>query len=136
MNNVWEETDTGPHLIGSRCLDCDTYAFPSQSGCQRCTGTNTETTHLSNKGVLWTFTVQGFPPKSPPFKGDADPKTFVPFGVGYVELPGQVKVESRLTEADPAKLRIGMELEMVIETIAQDASGNDIKMFAFQPTGN
>ena len=28
-------------------------------------------------------------------------RDFVPFGVGYVELPGEVKVEARLTESDP-----------------------------------
>jgi uncharacterized protein len=133
---VWEDAPDGPHLIGSRCIDCNTFAFPEQRGCQRCTGTNTERAQLSNKGVLWTFTVQGFPPKSPPFRGDADPKTFVPFGVGYVELPGQVKVEARLTESDPAKLRIGMELEMIVEKIATDANGNDVVTFAFRPTGN
>ena len=54
----------------------------------------------------------GFPPKSPPYPGTAG--DFVPYGVGYVELPGQVRVEARLTESDPAKLRIGMEMELVL----------------------
>ena len=39
--------------------------------------------------------------------------SFVPFGVGYVELPGEVKVETRLTESDPAALTHGMEMELV-----------------------
>ena len=114
-------------------MDCSTFAFPAQSSCQRCACTNTEPTELANRGTLWTWTVQGFPPKSPPYKGDADPATFTPFGVGYVELPGQVKVEARLTESDPTKLHIGMDMEMVLEPIAKDASGNDIVTFAFRP---
>lgn len=77
--------------------------------------------------------MQGFPPKAPPYAGDADPKTFVPFGVGYVELPGQVKVEARLTEADPAKLRIGMEMEMVIIPLHVDEIGQEVVTFAFAP---
>jgi uncharacterized protein len=92
-----------------------------------------ERTPLSNVGVLWTFTIQGFPPKSPPYKGNADPATFVPFGVGYVELPGQVKVEARLTESDPAKLRIGMEMKMVLDVLGTDADGNELVTFAFAP---
>lgn len=130
---VFRVSDDGPHLLGSRCLDCGTYTFPAQSGCQRCSGTNTERTELANRGTLWTWTIQGFPPKSPPFLGNSDPATFTPFGVGYVELPGQVKVETRITEADPAKLSIGMEMEMILEPIAKDVSGNDIVTFAFRP---
>lgn len=130
---VFTMSADGPHLRGSKCVDCSTFAFPAQSSCQRCAGTNTEPTELANRGTLWTWTVQGFPPKSPPYKGDADPATFQPFGVGYVELPGQVKVEARLTESDPTKLHIGMDMEMVLEPIAKDASGNDIVTFAFRP---
>jgi uncharacterized OB-fold protein len=57
----------------------------------------------------------------------------VPFGVGYVELPGQVKVEARLTESDPEKLHIGMELEMVIIPLHVDESGQEVVTFAFAP---
>lgn len=107
--------------------------FPVQSGCPKCTGEHTETVELANRGTLWTWTVQGFAPKAPPYLGNADPKTFEPFGVGYVELPGQVKVEARLTEADPDKLSIGMEMEMVIVPLTTDDDGNEIVTFAFAP---
>lgn len=124
-----------PHLIGSRCTTCGNHMFPAQSGCPRCTGTETETVELGRRGTLWTWTVQGFPPKAPPFAGDADPKTFEPFGVGYVELPGEVKVETRLTVADPDRLEIGMEMELVIVPLTTDDDGNEVVTFAFQPVG-
>ena len=66
---------------------------------------------LARRGRLWAWTTQAFPPPSPPYAGPAG-KDFVPFGVGYVELPGEVKVETRLTEADPDVLRTGMEMEL------------------------
>ena len=117
-----------PRLIGSRCRNCGNHMFPVQSGCPKCTANDTETVELSPRGTLWTWTVQGFPPKSPPYIGSDDPATFQPFGVGYVELPGQVKVEARLTESDPEKLRIGMEMETVtVELI--DA----VLTYAFKP---
>ena len=84
--------------------------------------------------MLWTFTIQGFPPKAPPYRGNADPATFVPFGVGYVELPGEVKVETRLTESDPAKLTIGMPMHMVLDVIGLDENGNELVTYAFAPT--
>ncbi len=122
-----------PHLIGSRCTSCGTHAFPAQGGCAKCTGTETEQVELEHRGTLWTWTVQGFPPKSPPYVGDTSPEGFRPYGVGYIELAGQVRVESRLTESDPAKLEIGMEMEMVIETLGQDDDGNDLVTYAFAP---
>ena len=66
---------------------------------------------LARRGTLWSWTIQRFRPKSPPYTG---PEEFEPYGVGYVELPGEVRVEARLTEADPDKLRIGMEMELTL----------------------
>lgn len=124
-----------PCLLGSRCTECGTHAFPPQSGCARCTGTDTDVVELARVGQLWAWTVQGFPPKAPPYLGDVDPATFRPYGVGYVELPGQVKVEARLTEADPDKLHIGMAMQLVIVPIGTDADGNEVVTFAFAPVG-
>ena len=59
--------------------------------------------------------------------------TFVPFGVGYVELPGEVKVETRLTESDPEALAAGMEMELVVVPFRTDDDGNEVVTFAFRP---
>ena len=80
--------------------------------------------------------MQSFPPKAPPYLGPTDPATFEPFGVGYVELPGELRVESRLTEADPAKLRIGMEMELVVVPLGIDDDGDEIVTFGFRPVGD
>ena len=124
-----------PQLLGSRCVECGNHMFPVQSGCPRCTGQQTEPVELGRRGTLWTWTVQGFPPKAPPYRGFTDER-FQPFGVGYIELPGEVKVEARLTEADPAKLHIGMEMEMVMVPLTIDEDGNEVITFAFQPVGD
>jgi uncharacterized OB-fold protein len=126
---TWPSDD--PRLIGSRCRDCGEVAFPAQSSCPACTGTATETVPLAGEGTLWTFTIQRFPPPSPPFAGD--PEHFEAFGVGYVELPEGLRVEARLTENDPAKLEIGMPMELVIEPFDRDADGNERMTFAFRP---
>ena len=75
----------------------------------------------------------GIPPKAPPYLGETDPSKFEPYGVGYVELPGELKVESRLTVADPTALKSGMEMELVGEKIGKDEEGNDLITFAFAP---
>jgi hypothetical protein len=44
-----------------------------------------------------------------------------------------VKVEARLTEADPAKLANGMEMELAIVPFRTDDDGNEVVTFAFRP---
>jgi uncharacterized OB-fold protein len=92
-----------------------------------------EEVELAQRGTLWTWTIQGFPPKSPPYIGDSDPARFEPFGVGYVELPGQVRVEARLTECDPSRLWFGMEMQLVLLPLGVDERGNQAVTFAFSP---
>ena len=93
-----------PQLIGGKCTTCGVVTFPKQGSCPRCNGQEIEPELLARQGTLWTWTIQGFLPKSPPYAGPETAKDFQGYGVGYVELPGEVKVETRLTENDPAKL--------------------------------
>ena len=125
-----------PRLIGGKCPDCGNHVFPMQKDCPKCTGDQIEKVELSTKGTLWTWTIQGFPPKAPPYIGETDPDNFEAYGVGYVELPGEVKVETRLTENDPTRLRVGMEMELTIVPLAIDEEGNEVVTFAFQPVEN
>jgi uncharacterized OB-fold protein len=119
----------GPVLLGSRCEECGTTTFPRQDSCPACTGTTMADRTLPRRGTLWSFTVQNFRPKSP-YTG---PEDFVPYGVGYVDLSGEVIVESRLTENDPDKLRIGTPMELILEPFTQDEDGTQVLTFAFTP---
>jgi len=121
-----------PQLIGSRCEACGIVTFPAQDSCPRCASTAMVEHLLSRRGRLWAWTTQHFPPPSPPYSGPTG-KDFVPFGVGFVELPGEVKVESRLTESDPDVLTPGMEMELVLVPFRTDDDGNDVVTFAFRP---
>lgn len=117
-----------PRLIGSRCRDCGTVTFPRQGSCQQCMSEDVEEHLLARRGLLWTWTVQCFPPKTPPYAGSAD--DFEPYGVGYVELDGEVRVEGILTESDPQRLAIGMEMEL---TLIPAPGPGDAVTFAFRP---
>lgn len=92
-----------PRLIGGRNRDSGRVVFPCpEDGCH-------DPVALGRMGTLWSFTIQRFRPKSPPYAG---PEAFTPFAVAYVELPDEVIVEARLTDVAFEEIRIGMALEL------------------------
>ena len=121
-----------PQLIGARCDDCGARTFPAQPYCPRCASTSMSEVLLPRTGSLWTWTIQGFRPKSPPYKGDDTVDTFEPFGVGYVDL-GELLVEARLTENEPDRLAIGAALELALIPLYRDEDGTEVLTYAFRP---
>ena len=121
-----------PALLASRCRQCGIATFPAAESCMACSGQDVSIEELPHKGTLWTWTVQQFMPKSP-YHSNETPETFKPYGVGYVELPGGVRVEGRLTENDPKKLHIGMEMELLFDTYRVEENGDEVISFFFKP---
>jgi uncharacterized OB-fold protein len=118
-------TDDERHLIGGRHRASGQIVFPLPTDDEQY-----EPVALPARGQLWSYTVQRFPPKSPPYAG-AEP--FEPFAVGYVELPGALIVESRLTGVAFDSLRVGMPMELAIVPFRQDPDGDTVTTFAFRP---
>ena len=129
---TWPSDD--PRLIASACTACEFVVFPSQEYCPRCGSAEMAEHLLEPKGSLYTWTTQSFPPVAPPYLGDTDKKTFVPYGIGWVQVSDTLMIEARLTENDPAKLAFDMPVELVLIPLSVDDDGNDVLSFAFQPT--
>lgn len=127
---TWPQAE--PALLGSHCVRCGFHAFPAASSCTRCGGQETEVVELPRRGTLWAFTVQRFMPKTP-YLSSETPETFRPYGVGYVELPGALRIETRLTENDPAKLRVGQAMQLVVYVHRTEADGTEVMNYAFSP---
>jgi uncharacterized OB-fold protein len=87
---------------------------------------------LARSGHLWSFTVQRFRPKSPPYAGADDERSFAPFALGYIELPEQVIVEARIDVEDPSQLRIGMPMQLAMKPFAR-AGGDTALIHVFKP---
>ncbi|MCX2929969.1 OB-fold domain-containing protein [Mycobacterium sp. CVI_P3] len=115
-------TENGPRLITSRCCTCQARSFPARDSCRRCGAQQTTEELVCGNGTLWTWTVQRFPPKA--HVGSE----FTPFGVGYVELESQLRIQGRLTQADPERLWIGMP--MTLELLPEADGGTT---YAFAP---
>jgi uncharacterized OB-fold protein len=82
---------------------------------------------LSATGRLWAWTAVTTAP--PGYRGDT------PYGFGVVELPEGLRVVSRLTEADPARLSAGQAMTLVVEPVYVDDEGRRVVSYAFAPRG-
>lgn len=122
-----EET---PRLIGGRDRETGRIIFPCPAGAD---AERYERMPLSRTGALWSWTVQRFRPKSPPYAG---PEAFAPYVVGYVELPGQTIVEGRIEGVAPEDLMIGQPLELILTPFATDADGATVMTYAFRPAAD
>jgi uncharacterized OB-fold protein len=112
-----------PRLIGGRNTATGRIVFPCPAG------TDFEPMPLGREGTLWTYTVQRYRPKSPPYAG---PEDFQPWAVAYVELPGETIVEARLTDIDLDAIRIGMALELTLIPVDPKAA-QPVMTHAFRP---
>lgn len=120
--NLWSE-GPDPQLLGARDAN-GKLVFPVPEGDA---AKGMEVVKLSRTGTLWSYTQQEFKPK-PPYDG---PEEFEPFLVGFIELPGEIIVESHIVETSLDQLKIGMEMELVISAF-DDARC----MFSFRPQMN
>jgi uncharacterized protein len=122
----------GTALVGGTCGTCSATVFPRQDHCPNCSSAEMRDVTLPETGTLVAWTTQGFPPGYP-YKGPQTPDAFRPFGVGLVQLGDVLRVEGRLTEADPDKLRFGMPVELTWIPFYTDDEGDEVFTFAFSP---
>ena len=114
-----------PQLIGGRHRETGRIVFPMPASTE-----TFEPVPLPRNGTLWSYTVQRFEPKNPPYNADGP---FVPFAVGYVELPNALIVESRLTDVSFDALHVGMPMELTTIPLRTEPDGTRVVTFAFRP---
>lgn len=122
----WFTTGPEPALLGSRCTSCATVVFPpvaADAWCRNpaCTARAFEQVELSRRGTVWSFTDAQYQPP-PPYIPSSDPH--VPFAIAAVELPEGLVVLGQVADGHGvADLRIGAVVELVVETLYADESG-------------
>lgn len=122
-DNLWTD-EPEPRLIGGK-LASGEIVFPMPSGDA---ADGVEPYPLSRHGRLWSWTSQDFRPKAP-YEGPGEgPHDFKPYLLGYVELPGEVIVESYIVNAELTDLSLGMPMEFTL-TRFDDARAT----YAFRP---
>lgn len=126
---VFVQRADGVHLLAGRKKADGEMKFPMPAGPEAALYDPVE---LPPEGRLWSYTVQRFRPKTPPYIGADDDASFTPFAVGYVEFPGQVIVEGRILTDDPKLLKIGLPMTVVLERFPTSTRG-EVATYAFRP---
>jgi len=120
----WFTSGPEPALLGSACTTCGSVFFPPTEGFCRnpaCAGEEFEQTELSRRGTVWSYTDAQYQPP-PPYIPASDP--YVPFALAAVELPEGIVVLGQLAEGyGVADVRVGSEVELVVETLFTDEAG-------------
>lgn len=123
----WFTDGDRPSLTGSRCTTCEIVVFPpvsAESFCRNpsCDGETFESTALSRHGTVWSYTDAQYQPP-PPYIPPSDP--FEPFALAAVELPEGLVVLGQVAQGyGVADLRVGSDVELVVETLYADQSGD------------
>ena len=126
---VFVERPDGVRLVAGRAKADGEMRFPMPRGADAALYDAVE---LAPVGKLWSYTVQRFRPKTPPYIGADDDKSFKPFALGYVEFPGQVIAEGRILVDDPSTLKIGLPMKVAIEAFPTSTRG-EVATYAFRP---
>ncbi|MEW6669818.1 MAG: OB-fold domain-containing protein [Thermodesulfobacteriota bacterium] len=126
---LWRSPSEGqaPQLIGSRCPSCGEIFFPRKKKglCTHCYHAGLEEILLSGKGKIATFTIAEQAPAGGFYHGP------VPFAYGAVDLIDGVEVQT-LFAGDLYALRVGMDVEMIIDKLFDDGEGNQIMTYKFK----
>ena len=130
-----EDADAGgPALVGNRCTTCTTVFFPAASfACRNpdCDGRDFEPVQLSQHGTVWSYTDARYQPP-PPYVPTTDP--YDPVAIAAVELPeeGMVVLGQVAGGYSIDDLRVGGEVELVVETLFED-DDNEYRIWRWKP---
>jgi len=127
------DEQNAPTLLGSRCDECGTFAFPAESGYCRnpdCESSSFETVELSRRGRIWSYTDARYQPP-PPYVA-ADP--YEPFCIAAVELDAEklVVMGQIVDGVSVDDLSVGDEVELVVDTLYHE-DGTDYLVWKWRP---
>ena len=113
-------------LLGGYSPTSAKFHFPRLPACPYTGADDVEAVALSSDATLWGWTAVTAPP--PGYEG------VIPYGFGVVELVHErLRVVTRLTEPDPAKLSFGQPMHLVPDVLHTAEGGIDVVTYAFAP---
>jgi len=116
--------DGSGNLIGSECRSCGAHFFPIREACSGCLSQDLEDVAFSTEGTLYTYTVVR----------QSTPAFEVPYALGYVDFPEDVRIMGQIAGLEFDEITIGMPMTMTLEPFGEDEDGNTLTGYRFRPT--
>lgn len=113
-----------PRLLGSHCPYCGEVSFPRREFCRKCLESHQDNVVLGPWGRLHSSTVVRQRP--PGYIGK------VPYVLGRVDLPEGERILALISDCEEIDLKIGMKMELIIGTLGEDESGNEVLTYMFK----
>lgn len=114
-----------PRLLAAECSSCGEVLFPRREMCTNCQQQQFRDITLSRTGKIYSFSVVMQRPGRL-YEGP------VPYAFGWVEFPERVRVEGLFVCNDFEDLRIGRNVEVVVERLYDDKDGNEVVAHKFR----
>jgi uncharacterized OB-fold protein len=108
-------------LVVQQCGSCGRLRFVPAELCSHCYSSAATWQAVSGRGTIATFTVVHRAP-TPAYQAEA------PYALAYVELEEGPRMPARLVDVDPAKVTIGMPVEVVFDDV-----DDDLTLYRFRP---
>lgn len=121
--NMPDDSNQKPYLTAQRCKACGAHFFSRRANCLNCNSEPMEVVPLGGRGKVFAFTVawQQLP----------GALVKVPYGIAVIKMDEGCQVNTVVTEGWE-KLKIGMDMEVYFEKMAEDPEGNDLLAYKFR----
>jgi uncharacterized protein len=128
---LWTDEER-PQLVGSQCESCGEIFFPVRRDvlCSNCQSSSFKEIKLSRRGKVFSYSVVM---QRPPIYYKA---AEVPYALGWVELPEGIRVETLFTGCNPEDIKIGMDVEMLVDKLHTEEDGSEVLCYKFKPVAN
>ncbi|MBW3096432.1 Zn-ribbon domain-containing OB-fold protein [Pseudohoeflea coraliihabitans] len=114
-------------LAGCECGHCGRRYFPKRTVCTECGSDGAMAdVAIEGPGALYSHAIVQIAPKI--FE--------VPYAVGYVDLPGDVRVLGQIVDWDRQPLKQGMKMQIDHAPIATEPDGSKRVSFVFRPAAD
>ena len=116
-----------PMLLGSRCTACQETFYPMRSVCASCLHRETADVSMGPRGTLYTWTYLYVPLFNSQRATDGG------YAVGQIDLPEGPRIQAVL-DGGPDDFKIGMSMNMELETLRENKEGQEVVVFRFRPS--
>ena len=112
-----DDSNEKPYLTAQRCNECGTYFYSGRKNCLQCGAEPMAPAPLNGRGRLFTYTIV--------YKQLPGALMQVPYGIAVVEMDEGVHVQA-VVDQDYENLKVGMDMEIYFDKVAEDPEGNDL----------